>query len=337
MKVMELRGEWSLDHIMLGERPDPTPGPGEVLLKMEAASVNYRDIVVARRGYGRLTGALPLIVLSDGAGRVVETGSGVTRVKPGDLVCPIVAQSWIGGPFKEEHRHATLGGPLDGVMRELLVVSAEKVVKAPAHFSALQAAALPCAGVTAWSAVAGAALKPGDVVVTQGTGGVSLFALQFARAFGAVTIVTSSSDEKLARVKSLGADFGINYRTTPEWHREVRRLTDGRGADLVIELGGAGSLEESVRAVRPNGTVALIGVLSGAAAALNLGRVVTQNMRLQGVTVGSRDAFEEMVRAIAWRRLEPVIDDRRYGFDEARTAIAAIGEGRHFGKICVVF
>lgn len=337
MRVMELSGDWSLDHIALGERPDPAPGPGEVLLRMEAASVNYRDLVVARRGYGRLSGALPLIVLSDGAGRVIETGPGVTRVKLGDLVCPVVAQSWLTGPFKEEHRQATLGGPLDGVMRELMVVSEDAVVRAPAHFSALQAATLPCAAVTAWSAVAGAAIAPGAVVVTQGTGGVSLFALQFARACGAVTIVTSSSDEKLARAKALGADFGINYRTMPEWHREVRRLTEGRGADLLIELGGAASLDESLRAVRPNGTVALIGVLSGAAAALNLGRVVTQNMRLQGVTVGSRDAFEDMVRAIAWHRLEPAIDERGYAFAEAGAAIAAIAQGRHFGKICIAF
>jgi NADPH:quinone reductase-like Zn-dependent oxidoreductase len=337
MRVMEMRDDWGLDHIKLGIRPDRAPGPGEVRIKMGAASVNYRDFVMTQRGYGQHSGTLPLIPLSDGAGTVVEIGAGVTRAKPGDLVCPVFAQLWIGGTLKEEHRPGMLGGARDGVMQEYMVLPEQGVAKAPAHFSALQAATLPCAALTAWSAVIGGGVKAGDVVVTQGTGGVSLFALLFAKLQGALVIVTSSSDEKLARAKAMGADFGVNYRTHPEWSRETRRVMAGRGADLVVELGGAQSLNQSLRAVRISGTLALIGVLSGAAASLNLGRVVTQNVRLQGVTVGSRDQFEDMVRAITLHRPMPPIDATRYAFDAVADAIRAIAAGRHFGKICVEF
>ncbi len=337
MRVMELRGGWGLDYITLGSRPDPVPGPGEVLIRMAAASVNYRDHVMARGGYGITGGRLPLIILSDGAGRVIDRGAGVSRVAIGDLVCPAFAQTWFGGPFRIEHREAMLGGRRDGVMCETMCVPEAAVVKAPALYTALQASTLPCAALTAWSALVGAGVKPGDVVVTQGTGGVSLFSLQFARAMGAVTVITSSSDEKLERAKALGADVGINYRSHPEWHHPIRRLTRGRGADLVIELGGAASLEESLRAIRASGTIALIGVLSGAKAEIDLARVVTRNVRLQGVTLAPRDMFEDMIRAIERHRIEPVIDDRVYRFEEAGDAIRAIPEGRHFGKICIEF
>lgn len=337
MKVMEMRDEWGVDHIKPGIRPDRSPGPGEVRIKMQAASVNYRDLVMTQRGYGRHSGELPLVPLSDGAGAVTEIGAGVTRVKPGDLVCPTFAQLWFSGPLREEYRPGMLGGPLDGVMQEYMVLSESGVVKAPAHLSAIEAATLPCAAVTAWSAVIGNGTKPGDVVVTQGTGGVSLFALMFAKLAGAIAIVTSSSDEKLARAKALGADIGINYRTHPEWSRHVRQALGGRGADLIVELGGAQSLDQSLRAIRTSGTLAMIGVLSGGMAELNLGRVVTQNVRLQGVTLGSREAFEDMVRAIETHRLKPPIDDKVYGFDEVADAIRTIPAGRHFGKICLAF
>ncbi len=337
MKVMEMRDDWGLEHIVPGSRPERAPGPGEVLIKMAAASVNYRDFVMTRRGYGRHSGTLPIILLSDGAGTVAEIGPGVTRVKPGDLVCPAFAQNWFGGPLREDHRGHMLGGPLDGVMREYMVVSQEAVVKAPAHFNAVQAATLPCAALTAWSAVIGSGIKAGDVVVTQGTGGVSLFAMMFAKLLGAVAVITSSSDEKLARAKAMGADAGINYRSEPEWHRKVRGISGERGADLVVELGGAQSLDQSLRAVRISGTIALIGVLSGATAELNLGRVVTQNVRLQGVTLGNRSMFEDMVRAIEFHGLVPPVDDKLYGFEEVGSAIRDIAAGRHFGKICIAF
>lgn len=337
MKVMEIRDDWGLEHIKPGTRPDRAPGPGDVLVKMAAASLNYRDFVMARRGYGKHSGELPLIPLSDGAGVVAELGAGVTRVKKGDLVCPIFAQSWISGPMKEDHRAGMLGGPLDGVMQETMVLSEQGVVRAPSHFTALDAATLPCAALTAWNAIVGSGVKAGDVMVTQGTGGVSLFAVMFAKLLGAVAIITSSSDEKLLRAKALGADIGINYKTYPQWHREVRKAIGGRGADLIIELGGAASLDESLRAVRTSGTLAMIGVLSGVTAELNLGRVVTQNLRMQGVTLGSRDMFEDMVRAIDVHRLAPPIDDKHYAFDQVADAIRAIPAGKHFGKICVAF
>jgi NADPH:quinone reductase-like Zn-dependent oxidoreductase len=336
VKVIELRDDWSLDHVLPGTRHDPKPGPGEIVVKMEAASVNYRDYVVVRRGYGRHSGTLPLIVLSDGAGRVIETGAGVSRVQVGDLVCPLFAQTWFGGPLTEAHRAHMLAGPLDGVMREYMCLSEEAVVKAPTHFTAAEASTLPCAALTAWNAVTEGGTKPGSLVVTQGTGGVSLFALQFAKLAGATVALTSSGSEKLLRARALGADILVNYREHPEWHREVRKEA-GRSADLVVELGGEQSLDQSLRAVRVNGTIALIGVLSGGVAPLNLGRVVTQNVRLQGVTLGNRDMFEAMVRAIERHRLRPVIDERRFAFDETRAAIAAIAEGKHFGKIIVEF
>jgi NADPH:quinone reductase-like Zn-dependent oxidoreductase len=335
MKVIALTG-WGIEHIALGERAEPAaPGPGEVLLEMRAATVNFRDFVFARGGYGRESGALPIIVLSDGAGIVIAVGSGVTRAGVGDLVCPIVMPQWLSGAMRDEHRKAVLGGTVDGVMTERMKLHEDAIVKAPQGFIAAEAATLPCAALTAWNALDG--VKPGDLVLTQGTGGVSLFAVQFARALGATVVVTSSSDDKLQRARTLGAQLGINYDRVPEWAAELRRLTGGRGADLVVELGGAQSLAQSIRAVRTGGTVALIGVLSGANAELELGRVVTRGLRLQAVTLGSRDSFEAMVRFIDQHRLKPVIDPLHFGFAEARAAIATISQGRHFGKLAIEF
>jgi NADPH:quinone reductase-like Zn-dependent oxidoreductase len=337
MKVMEMRDEWGVEHIKLGTRPERAPGPGEAQIAMAAASVNFRDFVMTRRGYGGHSGTLPLIPLSDGAGTVTAIGPGVTRVKPGDLVCPAFAQTWFAGTMREQHRAGMLGGALDGVMQEKMVLREDGIVKAPKGWSAVEAATLPCAALTAWSAVIGNGVKAGDAVVTQGTGGVSLFAALFAKMQGAFVIVTSSSDEKLARARSFGADLGINYKKEPEWSRAVRKALNGRGADLVVELGGAETLDQSLRAIRTSGTLAMIGVLSGGMAELNLGRVVTQNVRLQGVTLGSREAFEDMVRAIELHGAKPPIDEKRYGFEEVADAIRAIATGRHFGKICLEF
>ena len=338
MKVMQIEEDWTPDNIRMAERPQPEPGPGEVLIKMEAASLNYRDVVVTRRGYGRRTGQLPLVPLSDGAGRVVATGAGVTRVDVGDLVCPIFNQRWLVGPLREEYWTGTLGGPHDGVMQELMVLREDGLVRAPRHLNALEAATLPCAAVTAWNAlVVQGGVKAGDVVLVQGTGGVSLFALLFAKLHGARVIATSSSDAKLERVKSMGADHVINYRTTPAWDKAAREVTGGTGVDLVVEVGGAGTLETSVRAVRVSGTVSLIGVLSGVAGSVNLGPVVTQNIRLQGVTVGSREVFQDMLRAIELHHLRPPIDDHVYDFGEVGPALKALPEGHHFGKVCLQF
>jgi NADPH:quinone reductase-like Zn-dependent oxidoreductase len=334
MKVMEMREGWGIEHIVPGARPDPgPPGPGEVLLRFEAASLNYRDLVMAEHGYGRM-GALPFIPVSDGAGQVVATGPGVTRCQVGDLVCPIFLQGWISGPLRESYRGGTMGGDIDGAVREFGLFPEAGLVKAPQGWTALQAAALPCAAVTAWNAVIGNGTKPGDVVVTQGTGGVSLFALQFAKLAGATAIVTSSSDAKLERAKAMGADLGINYRTTPEWARIVREWI-GRGADLVIDVGGAATLDQSVRATRTSGTVSMIGVVGGGSAKLELGRVVTQAIRLVAATCGSREMFEDMVRAIDAHGTEPAIDDKVYAYAEVADALRALKLGRHFGKICL--
>ena len=336
MKVMELRDDWGLEHLQLAKRPRPEPGLGEVLIAMQAASLNFRDTVMIQRGYGRRSGELPLVPVSDGAGEVVAVGDGVSRVKAGDLVCPAFSQLWITGPLKEEYWPGMLGGPHDGVLQEFMALDASGVVKAPTGYSAQQAATLPCAAITAWSAVVTQGkVKAGDVVLIQGTGGVSVFALQFAKMSGARVIATSSSADKLARLEALGADHVINYAEDETWGRTARALAGGQGVDLVVEVGGARTLEQSLRAVRVDGTIAMIGVLSGGLAEVNLGLVVTQNIRVQGVTIGNRDMFEEMVAAINQNGLEPVIDEHIYAFDQAPEALRALPEGQHFGKICL--
>lgn len=332
MKVMEIRDEWGLDHIKPGTRPDPRPLAGQVVVRMEAASVNYRDLVMARRGYGRRSGTLPLVPLSDGAGRVVAVGENVTRVALGDLVCPIFAQTWIDGRLREEHWQGMLGGPRDGVLQEFMLLSEEAVVKVPTHLDAMQAAALPCAALTAWNAVVVTGrTKPGDWVLVQGTGGVSLFALLFAKLSGARVMLISSSEEKIARARSLGTDEVLNYSEVPEWGRRVRDLTGG--VDLVVEV--AGTLGQSVKAVRPAGLLTLIGVLAGPTTELDLGPIVTQGIRLEGVTIGSRAMFEDLLHAVAQHRVVSPIEIAPHGFEEVADVLRLLSQGRHFGKICM--
>lgn len=334
MRVWELRDRFALENLQVCERPRPEPGPGEILLRMRAASLNYRDTLVVRGGYGpRVT--LPLIPVSDGVGEVAATGPGVDGLAVGDRVCPVFFQSWPGGPPAQAKFAASLGGPLDGVLAEWMCLPHAGVVRVPQHLSDEQAACLPCAALTAWSAlIEQAGLAPGDTVLVHGTGGVALFALQFAKLAGARVIITSSSDAKLARARDLGADEGINYRTTTDWDKEVKALTGGEGCDHVIELGGAETIERSIRAARIGGTLSLIGVLGGATAEVPLPLVVMRNLRLQGVTVGSSDAFTAMARAIAAARLQPVVD-RVFGFDQAREAFSSFETARPFGKVCI--
>lgn len=336
MWVCELRDGWSLDKLVLAERPEPEPGAGEALLRMRAASLNYRDWLLVQGGYGRAAGSLPLIPVSDGVGEVVAVGPGVTRVAPGDRVCPIMFQGWHAGALPAEAYARVLGGPLDGVMAERMVVPAEDLVVVPDHLSDAEAACLPCAGLTAWSAVvAQGGLKPGETVLVLGTGGVALFALQFAKLGGARVIVTSSSDDKLARARTLGADHTINYRIKPDWGRVARDLAGSGGVDLVIETGG-GSLPESLRAVRPGGRVSLMGVLAGDKLDARLSAIVMRQVRVQGITVGPRADFEAMVRACAAHELHPVVD-RTFGFDELRPALEHLASQRHVGKVCPGF
>ncbi|MCW5632545.1 MAG: NAD(P)-dependent alcohol dehydrogenase [Rubrivivax sp.] len=335
MRAFEIRDQWDMEHLQLGTRAEPRPGPGQVLLKMRAASLNFRDLYVVVRGYGAFTGNLPLVPVSDGVGEVVEVGAGVTRVKVGDRVCPTFCQEWIAGEPTLERLVRTLGGPIDGTMADLMCLPEAGVCPVPAHLSDEQAATLPCAALTAWSAlVTFDTLAPGAHVLVQGTGGVALFALQFAKLRGAEVTVISSSDEKLSRARALGADHGINYTATPEWAKPARELTGGRGFDHIVELGGEKTLPQSLRCIRPGGTLSMIGVLSGGQLAAPLGLVVTRQVRLQGVTVGSRDGFEAMLRAVGQHRVQPVVD-RTFAFEELKEALAYLKSGRQFGKICL--
>jgi NADPH:quinone reductase-like Zn-dependent oxidoreductase len=335
MRVFQIEGEWGMDHLKLSTRPEPKSGPGQVVVKMGASSLNYRDLVVPNRGYGNHTGTLPLIPISDGAGMVTEVGPGVRRVAVGDRVCPTFFQNWISGEPDLERLTQSLGGPIDGTMADYMCLPQEGVAKVPAHFTDLEAATLPCAGLTAWSAVVTyGGVKPGDHVLVQGCGGVALFAVAFAKMQGAHVTVISSSDERLARVKQLGADAGINYRQTPEWAKATREFTGGRGYDLILELGGEKTLPQSLRCIRPGGTLAMIGILSGSGMSTPLGLIITRQVRLQGVTVGHRDGFEAMVRAIEQHGLRPVID-RVFAFEELKEAMAYLQSGAQFGKVCV--
>lgn len=333
MRVAELRDDPGIGSLVLGKRPDPpAPHAGEVLVRLEAASLNYRDLVMIEGGYGRLR--LPLIPCSDGAGHVVAVGPGVTDFVPGDLVTPTFAQGWMHGRWRGAYRHTTLGGPLDGTLREWMTVPSTGLVKAPAGLTPGEAACLPCAAVTAWNAVVvRGRIKPGQVVVVQGTGGVALFALQFARLAGAAVFLTSSSSEKLARLAASGVARAINYRDEPAWGELVRKETGG-GADLVIDVAGADSLDQSLRAVRPGGRIALIGVLSGREARLDLAKVVLQDIRLEGVTVGSREVHQEVARAMERHRVHPILD-KVFPLASVREAFERMKRGEHMGKIVV--
>ncbi len=332
MKAMRIHRVGDLDGLRAEELPEPRPGPGQVRVRIRAASLNYRDLLVLRGTYSRHL-PLPLVPLSDGAGEVVEVGPGATRFAVGARVAGIFMQTWLEGAVTDSRGKSALGGAIDGVLAEQVVFHENGLVAVPDHLSFEEAASLPCAAVTAWNALIEAGLKAGDTVLTLGTGGVSLFALQFARLAGAQVFITSSSDEKLARAKELGASEGINYKTTPDWDKKVRELTGGVGVDHVVEVGGAGTLPRSLRAVRAAGHIALIGVLSGGGE-VNPMPVLMKAVRLQGVFVGSRAMFEAMNRAVAERQLRPVID-RVFPFTEVHAAYRHLESGAHFGKIVV--
>ncbi len=332
MRAVEIRGAFGLDRLRVGERPDPKPGPGEVVVRLRAASLNYRDLLMVRGHYNPRQ-PLPLIPGSDGAGEVQAIGSGVTRVAVGDRVCPIFAQRWLGGEPDPRRLRSTLGGPLNGTFAEQIVVSEEGLVAIPSYLSDLEAACLPCAAVTAYNAlVTEGGLTAGQTVLLQGTGGVSMFALQLAQALGARAIVTSSQDTKLEHASQLGAWAVLNYDQEPQWGQRVKKLTGGRGVDLVVEVGGGGTLAQSLAAVRVGGRIAMIGVLSGATSELALTSVLMRRVRLQGIMVGSRDSFEALNRLLEVHQIRPVID-RTYPLDEARAALEWMASGSHFGKI----
>lgn len=338
MRVFQIEGEWGLDNLKLSTRPEPICGPGQVLIRMRMASLNARDLIVPERGYGRATGELPLIPVSDGVGDVVEVGTGVSRVSVGDRVCPTYFQNWTSGAPTPERFASALGGPLDGLMADLVCLSADGVVKVPDYLSDAEAATLPCAALTAWSAiVTHARTCAGDRVLVQGTGSVALFALAFAKMHGAHVTVISSSDDKLARAARMGADATINYKATQDWARASREITADRGGyDNIIELGGAQTLPMSLRAVRPGGTLSMIGVLTGLNIEASLGPIVARQVRLQGVTVGHRDGFDAMLRAMEHHQLHPVLGDV-FAFEDLKSAMNHLRSGGHFGKTLVQF
>ena len=338
MRALSVSEPWGLDAINIIERPDPAPNHGEVLVRMRAVSLNYRDLLMTQGLYAR--GAAtdgPITPFSDGCGIVEAIGPGVTRFAVGDRVATLFFQSWISGPPTREKLMSSLGSPIPGVGRELGVFNQDGLSKVPEFLSDQQVATLPCAALTAWRALfEDADLRPGETVVLQGTGGVSIFGLQFAHAAGLRTIVTSSSDGKLARAAAMGADHLTNYRQHPEWSKVVRDATAGQGADLIIEVGGGGTIEQSMRAVRIGGHVAIVGVVAGAGGGFNTTSLIGNSARLQGLSVGSRDMFEAMCRFIELRSIGPVVD-KVFPWTEARAALSSMQAGEHFGKIVLEF
>jgi NADPH:quinone reductase-like Zn-dependent oxidoreductase len=323
---------FGIDHLELAQCPDPQPGRGEVLVRVHAVSLNYRDLMVTLGHYNPKM-RLPRIPCSDGAGEVVAVGEGVTRVKTGDRVAAIFMQNWLDGTPDAAKIRGALGGDIDGMLAELVVLREEGVVLIPPHLSYEQAATLPCAAVTAWNALVHAGqIKSGDTVVIQGTGGVSIFALQFAKQLGARVLGTSSSDEKLARAANLGLDAGLNYRDHPDWDKWVMAETDGRGADLIVEVGGAGTFSRSLRAVRIGGAVAQIGVLSQSEESIEIPLLLHRQVRLRGIYVGSRANFEEMNRAISQHHLQPVVD-KVFSLEQFPQALTRMEGKAHFGKL----
>ena len=334
MKCYELQGPNGIDGLALVDKPVPEPGQGEVLVRLKAATLNYRDLIAVKGGYGSRQ-KFPLVPLSDGAGVVERVGPGVREFAAGDRVIGSFFENWIAGEPSETKMRSALGGAVDGVLSEYRIFPKHALVETPEHLSDVEAAALPCAGVTAWSAVVKlGGLKPGQTVLTQGSGGVSLFAIQFAKMCGARVIATSSSDAKIERVKQLGADFTLNYKATPDWGKKAREWT-GRGVDLVVEVGGVGTLNESIRATRIGGTIAFIGVLAGPPTSdSRLPLMVMQQQRLQGVTVGSVEDLQAMADAITVHRMKPVVD-RIFPFDQAKQAFSHMESGAHFGKVAI--
>ncbi len=334
MKWYELQGPDGIDALAFVDKPVPKPGAGEVLVRLKAVTLNYRDLLMVRGGYGSRQ-KFPLIPVSDGAGVVESIGPNVRAFGPGDRVIGSFFEGWIGGEPTEAKMRSALGGGVDGVLTEYRVFPAQALVRTPDHLADIEAAALPCAGLTAWSAVIKLGnVKPGQTVLTQGTGGVSIFALQFAKMCGARVIATSSSEAKIERLNMLGADLTLNYKNTADWGKKAREMS-GRGVDLVVEVGGVGTLNESIRATQIGGTIAFIGVLAGPPPPeLRISLMVMQQQRLQGVTVGSTEDLQALVDAIAFNHMKPVID-KTFSFEQAKQAFSYMASGAHFGKVAI--
>ncbi len=330
MKVASVKKPGGLEHIVIEERPDPIAGPGELLVRVKASSLNFHDFAV-------VAGMIPVeegrVPMSDGAGEVVALGDGVTGFSVGDTVVSLFFPNWERGEPDLAKLSGVPGDHADGFAAELVAMPATAFTRAPEGYSMAEAATLPCAALTAWRGLMSkAAIKPGDWVLTQGTGGVSIFALQFAKAAGARVIATSSSDEKLEKLKSLGADYLINYKETPDWGVKAREFTGGRGVDEVVEIGGAGTLGQSITACRIGGHISLIGVLAGFAGEVPTAQLFSQNITLNGITVGSKDEQEDMIRAIEANDIKPVISDS-FALADIAGAFGHQAAHKHFGKI----
>jgi NADPH:quinone reductase-like Zn-dependent oxidoreductase len=333
MKVYEIVSGTGIDALKLSDRSQPQPGAGQVLVQVRATSLNYRDLLVVEGAYGSTR--YPLIPLSDGAGDVVAVGEGVTRVKVGDRVAAIFFQDWITGILTRDKMKSDLGGGIDGMLAEYVVLNQDGLVVIPDHLSYEAGATLPCAAVTAWhSLVTKGNISADDTVLLLGTGGVSIFALQFAKIYGARVIITSGSDEKLAQARKLGADETINYKTTPDWEKKVYELTGRTGVDHVIEVGGAGTLPKSLQAVRISGRISLIGVLSGRGNTIDPMPILFKSLTVQGIYVGSREMFEAMNQTITQNQLQPIID-RVFPFTQAPAAYHYLKSGVHLGKVVI--
>lgn len=335
MRVVSLSQGFGLPNLRLEQRPEPSYGPREVLVRVHAVSLNARDVMMAQGTYNPRQ-KLPLIPCSDAAGEVVAQGADVTEWSVGDRVCPVFAPLWQMGELTRDGQRNTLGGPLDGTLSEYLVAKPEALVRAPAELSFVEAACLPCAGVTAYRALVElGSMQAGQWLVCQGTGGVSLAALGIARALGIRVILTSRSDEKLAHASALGAEHTIDTSQNPEWSKIVRELTMGQGAHHVLELGGAQSIAHSVRALRLGGTASIIGVLSGALPELDLRPILMQGLRLQGVFVGSRATFLALLELVQTQALRPQLD-RVFALEETRAAFEYAASGKQFGKVAIL-
>lgn len=333
MKLFEIEA-FGLDHLKRTERLAPEPRADEVLIRVRAVSLNYRDLLIVQGKYNpRMT--LPRVPLSDGAGEVVAVGAEVTAWKPGDRVVVPFMPGWLDGELSSAKAANALGGDVDGLLREFAIVRADALLPIPAHLDFEQAATLPCAAVTAWNGLfVSGNLQPGQTLLLQGTGGVSLFGLQFGKMAGATIILISSSDAKLERARALGAHHTINYRTEPAWEKRVLEMTDGRGVDLTLEVGGAGTLSKTLRATAYAGHVSLIGVLSGVAGDIQIGNILHKALTVRGIYVGSRAMFQSMNEAITRHRLKPVVD-RAFSFDESPDAFRHLESAQHFGKIVI--
>ncbi len=325
---------FGLENLGIAERETPKPKTNEVLVKIHAVSLNFRDLLF-KNGLYNPKAKFPAVPIADAAGEVVEIGEDVTKWNTGDRVTNIYAPGWIEGDLTAKKNKVTYGdGSLQGVLAEYRTFDENTLVRSPEHLSFEEASTLPIAAVTAWNALAvSGKLKAGETVLTQGTGGVSIFAIQFAKLFGAKVIATSSSDEKLARAKELGADEVINYKTREDWDVAAFELTNRIGVDHVVEVGGSGTLTRSINAVRSGGHIALIGVLTNAPD-FNIFPVLMKAIRLQGIFVGSRAIYEEAYRAIEFTKLKPVID-KVFEFEEAGAAYEYLESGTHFGKVVV--